>query len=270
MGFILLVGIFSVVRRESAGDSQRLRKRLDEFSFGLENTPTQTVAAVRAMGTNALPILLREVQHDSSRFERAFNRWSQKQNLIRLEVPVDYGRGIAAANAFHALGTQACSAIPILTNLLYDGSNYITAAIALAGVNEESVRHLLAGLASTNERIRLGVTLGLGHARYERDRVVEELINALTDPVQFVRYNAASALGSLQHRPNLSIPPLIESLKDGDPLVRSSAAIALGQFGPKAASALSALEIKTQDPERQVREAAKWAVEKIRSEPEHK
>jgi HEAT repeat protein len=68
----------------------------------------------------------------------------------------------------------------------------------------------------------------------------------------------------------LSLPLLaqeadpVKRLSDADPLVRAEAARELGRQGPKAVAAVPALEAALGDPDREVRRAAAWALERIR------
>ena len=242
---------------------KRLDVWLEEFGLGYENAPPDAIAAIHSLGTNALPFLLKAIQNKKSNWDRILIELSKKQTAVKFDSLVDYSRGVRAACAFRALGSAATSAIPVLTNLLQNGSNHITSAIALAGLGEEGIAPLLQALSSTNSRIRMGAASGLAHAWTRFEQVVPALITALSDREAFVRWTAANTLGVLKINPEVAVPALVATLSDTNHMVRSSAALALGLFGPPATNAVTPLTNLRNDSDPMTRHLAEWALKEI-------
>ncbi len=206
------VGIILLLRpREPVYQGRRLSSGLRDFGAGYENTPTQTIAALQAMGTNVIPFLLKEVRSNRSDLERLLIKLSTKQRFVKFDSHVDYMRGVRAAIALRALGSEARPVIPILINLLSDGSNFIMSAIALAGIGDEGIPHLRHSLNHTNWRIRMAAVMGLGGTKAHSETIVPALIQCLDDSEESVRWEAADSLGRLKKEPARVVPVLIQS-----------------------------------------------------------
>jgi HEAT repeat protein len=77
-----------------------------------------------------------------------------------------------------------------------------------------------------------------------------------------VRRSAAEALGWIGPK---ATPALVAVLKNEDPALRRAASQALGRLGPDAKTAEAALVEAVGDRDRQVQEAAAWALRKVRA-----
>lgn len=76
-----------------------------------------------------------------------------------------------------------------------------------------------------------------------------------------MRYYAAQSLGRFGAEAQAAVPDLVAALKDDSPLVRGGAAYALGEIG--SADGVPALKEVAKDAEKDVREAAAFALKQI-------
>lgn len=123
--------------REPTHGGKKLSVWLDELSalqFPREWDPqTEQVMAVRAIGTNAIPWLLREYRAADSRWQWRGNQLLGKQSLIKYRFPDSHTRLRRATVGFQALGELAEPAIPALMKLVEDKPGYVPSALAGIG-----------------------------------------------------------------------------------------------------------------------------------------
>lgn len=91
-------------------------------------------AAVRTIGTNAVPTLIAWLSHRDSEPEKGLTQWLAKRGLItRDHFSENYYRSKALCG-FRTLGTNSQSALPDLRRLLADPALALEAASALVWV----------------------------------------------------------------------------------------------------------------------------------------
>src|SRR5437588_7191699 len=155
-------------------------KPLSAWLKDLENwdgdTNNAAFVAFHEMGTNSVPALLNVIQSGGPRFQRMMLELNRKQPLVHLPFGTPWHQTIAASRALYAMGTNARSALPVLTNLLFHTNALITSTIALAGIGPEALPSLLSALTNQSYRIRLSAASGLGYERSDLDVVVPALI----------------------------------------------------------------------------------------------
>jgi HEAT repeat protein len=97
---------------------------------------------------------------------------------------------------------------------------------------------------------------------------VQHWLEALKDRDSRLRKRAVEALGAVGTADPAAVPALAEAVRDRDAAVRTAAVLCLLRIGPAARDALPALEeAARKDRDRQVRNYAARALEKIRAEP---
>jgi HEAT repeat protein len=227
--------------------------RLDVKAAGQEltwalNDPSATVRneAARALG------VIGE--------KRAIGALSQ---LLKKEPSWENRMAIVAA--FEALGDRRAG--PVLAEALLKDPDWRVrekAAEALMELEEKRASaQLIQALSDPHEAVRAKAAQALG--KLEDKGAVDKLIEVLGDPHPHVRNCAAGALGQIKSRK--AVKPLIEGLKDEDAGVRKNCAYALGEIeSSKAVDALE--EIAENDPEEEVRTAAREAIKRIEHERE--
>lgn len=256
---IIAAGLVASRRAKESGEPSYQGKTitvwLQEASRSADDREL-TMRAVREMGTNALPFLLREIaQTESPTTSRAS---ATVRGVSALQFTTAADRTRAALLGFEALGPVASPAIPALIEMFRDAdTSYgghdpaFQAGKALIRIGAESFPALIAATTHTNEMIRVHACFTLGYSG--KDPGVEALIGRLKDTSRLVRIRAAIALGYLHARPAVAIPALMASLEDEDSAVRHAAAEALAEFGADAEVAVPALrnalarEAKTAD-----------------------
>jgi hypothetical protein len=111
---------------------KRLSDWLDEPSALGGDPNTAPAAAVRAIGTNAIPWLLSEFKRGGSTLDWRLNELLQKQRLIKYRFPFDQ-RVLRALRGFYTLGPLAEPAIPNLLELVESEPGCIPEALAGIG-----------------------------------------------------------------------------------------------------------------------------------------
>ncbi len=172
--------------------------------------------AVRHMGTNCIPILLRMIRQKDSPTKLWLVAFARKHRLLtkRIHFVPASVRNVEASRAFIALGDTAKDAVPALVKM-YDDN-----------ISAESRCAIEDALAWIGPAAKPAIPL---------------LVKATTNANPRVRASALWALGEVHAEPELCVPCLIQALNDSDDWARLSAAHALGMFGTDAKSAVPAL-----------------------------
>ena len=183
-----------------------------DYSAGADLPETEldgAKQAIRAIGTNALPFLLKWIQQEPPSWHRGAH--TRLPQLLSDNAPAKLlfdGPGYETANAamlaFGILGTNAGPAIPELVALMNATNNQATvnrAMVAMAFMGAPAFLHLAAALSNTNQ---------LGR------RMIPYYIRAM-----------AALVGT-----NVCLPPLKTALQDPDPAVRTAASNALRVLAP--------------------------------------
>jgi len=271
---VLIAGliIWSVPPKEPAYQGRSLSSWLDEW----DNSPwphdrtNPAVLAIRAIGSNAVPILLSRFSRDESTNEIKF--WRFARNYVPDKWNPLYRtttREATAAEAINVLGMEAKSAFPTLTNLFFSRRREkMYAAVGLAGLGHEGIMVLLQALTNQDWTLRFNAAFALGMARSDLDMVIPALIETATTkcskPDDYdVCGKAAYALVRLHVKPELVIPVLSEFLASPDSGLRIWGARLLEGFGPEAKAAVPLLLKARTDVNADVRRDAERALEKI-------
>jgi HEAT repeats len=184
--------------RQPVYQGRTLSQWLKDIDYGRSPaTREQALAAIREMGTNALPGLIADLGHVDSPFRKMLMRAVNIQPWVHVKFRTPNERYVWATLAFEALGPEARPAGPAL-EALFD-SNPIYALHAYAALGPESIPAL--GRALTNEN-------------------------------KWVRWNAASALREFGPQASGTAPLLRLGLQDPDPTVRAQMTKALGAVTP--------------------------------------
>ena len=253
----ILFAVFSVPsrgRKEPVYQGKTLTqwlKRLDDgqaFGISSGSLPSFTreqieaAAAIRAIGTNALPFLLEDIHSHPSEKARwiRFNRkldsltrkhfgWSFSMGDITSEDRVRWG----AAQGLSVLGPLAKPAMPELTRLLFTNyfhSSMKEAAYALAGVGPDALE-VLTNAIHTNEWSGMCAIWALDQHPAVGTNVIPFLISATRSSSEGTACGAIEVLGLFHVDAEHVMPALSNALASPDAAVRDDAARALAQFG---------------------------------------
>jgi len=171
--------------------------------------------AVRHIGTNCIPILLRMIRATDSPLKLRLVALAKKYRIMKISFVPASERNVAASRAFITLGDTAKNAVPALVKIY--GENITTDS-------QSAIGNALAWIGPAAKP------------------AIPVLLRALTNSNAQVRASALWALGDIHGEPQLCVPALIHALGDSDGFARTSAAHALGMFGTEAKSAIPSLE----------------------------
>jgi len=204
-------------------------KRLSVWLEGFDSSYHEASQAIRAMGTNAVPWLIRELRHKDSAFKSRLMQLAGKQSLIKFDDRQTYRRRMRAIAACEALGPAAKRAIPSLTELFNNPKLGVDdrAAFALARMGPEAIPPLTQALTKGRLFAQIFAAAALRVGRFDSEEVVAALVKALNDKHPSVRREAANTLAEMPNRPAVAVPALIELLQDTNADVRMAAARAL-------------------------------------------
>ena len=198
----------------------------------------QAEIAIRTIGTNGVPTLLRLLKAKDSKFKTKFIQFAQKQHVITVKwEPASLKNGQALVG-FSILGPLGKSAVPALLEIYNEHRN---------GPWGQSD-----GIAE--------IFASMGPAAAE---AVPQLSQDTANANLFIRFRAVRALRQIHARPGLAVPALTRALLDQDYGVRTDAALSLGEFGTDATSAVPELIKALGDPSSVVRDQAASALKKI-------
>ena len=232
--------------------------------------------AVRHIGTNGLPILVKWIQETKEppkwkeKMLELFDRISPKSTDRLFEVFA--GRELRdwrAVWGFEILGEEARSAIPDLVRVANSGNKEAASSAirALGYLGKDALPPLL-GLASKNEfkghDASLTVIGQMGYLGTNAHPAVLFFVKNINDRENEVA--AADVLGRLHLESDISVPALAECLESTNGIVRMWGAISLGRFGVDAQAALPALRKALKDPYVSVRNQATNALRLIAPE----
>src|SRR5258708_2430581 len=118
------------------------------------DTNQAAFVAVREIGTNAIPALLKTIQSGDPPFQRLILELNRRQSLVDFPFRETWPQRWAACEALYAMGTNAKPAFAALTNLISDTNTVIYGAVALAGMGPDGIPPLLVALTNQNAFIR--------------------------------------------------------------------------------------------------------------------
>jgi peptidoglycan/xylan/chitin deacetylase (PgdA/CDA1 family) len=254
MGFLLVLlltllaaGLFRSPR-EPMYQGRKLSAWLREAETQLDRDLTAyrtAAAAIRAIGTNALPTLLRQLTTTDPQWKVKVVNWAGDT------IKADWRGSLAAADrqrarlGFQILGPAAHGVVPELAHHLF--SNHPAVADAafqtLADLKAPAaVPALVGALTSSNEFLHLAAVVTLGELRHQAASTLPELEAKLTAPDATLRAAAARAIGQIAVPTENTVSALSQCLSDGNAEVRTAAAQALGFLGTHAEAALPLLQ----------------------------
>jgi HEAT repeat protein len=202
----------------------------------------EAVAAIRKIGTNGIPTLLRMIQAPDSNFRTKLKALMGKQTLIKPNFQDAADIRDTAFWGFEVLRDDAKGAVPELLTLAKkpsgtDGRGHAIGALGHIGPSAKAAVPLLLAIASdATDRDRGAAIYSLGLIRSSAESVVPLLESCLRDPVVFIRTRAASALSKYGDAAQSSVPSLIPLLADPSNHVRQQATNALKHIDPAAAT----------------------------------
>jgi hypothetical protein len=203
-------------------------------------------AAIRQIGTNAVPHLLKMLQTKDSGIKSNAYLLIRKQSFIHPNPRTDIEYHNMALAGFQALGPIAKPAVPALIGLLNDPYHRYGAALCLGRIGPaaiDAVPGLLPWLDEKDVALRYCAANALAGIGRGTPEAVPALLQHLNDTNEFVRGSVELALGKLHAEPELVVPLLIQELQTDLKVMRFSRfrIRALGAFGAEARQAVPIL-----------------------------
>lgn len=244
LGVCAAAVVWAIWRREREPSYQG--RTLSEWITSYDSHPRNQEAAeaIRQIGTNALPSLLKWIQYEEADWRAGLVNWldgwpnGAKDNFLSRLIEGEAGaRARCAVMGFEALGDKAWPAVPDLARIVYQ---------AKSGRTGQNAKYVLANLP--------GDTVLL-------------LAEGLTDKSADTRASIASYLSDLMVfpkesflHPSPAVPLLVKAMNDGDPRVVTAAATSLGRLALQVDLSVPALTNKLCSPVDEIRIAAAQAL----------
>ena len=226
--------------REPEYEGQSLSAYLRSLTYSQVRLERSARDAIRAIGSNAVPHLIKILDARESRFKTWFNELANQYSFIRFRFTPVASRQVQAAMACQELGPTAAPAISSLARLIDDPQLGSWAVAALAEISPQTFPLLTNALNSRWPATRFAA---LGHLRLARPRekAVPSLLVALGSQESHMRGIAAESLGALGLPSPEVVTALAACLDDPDMNVRVIAARSLGWCGGAAADSVPKL-----------------------------
>jgi hypothetical protein len=227
-------------------------------------------AAIRKIGTNAFPHLLKWLQWESgpspSKLPAPVERFMWRNpKLQRLFIPRSRYRPPGSVAAFRLLRTNVNPAtLQELMRLMNTPGASVTQYRAACILSEVALPALLTVLRDPQHPSR-GFAVNAVNVLDDPGPFAEELTYALIACLDDhnTQFGAVCTLVKLNRFPQLSVPALVGCLQSRDMMVRKFAAVGLGNFSADAVVALPALTNLLDDPVELIRQEATNAIGKI-------
>lgn len=227
-------------------NGKRLTVWLENYSLDATDAESRAAdEAVRHLGTNAIPTLLRLLRASDSPVKVRFLALLRKQHLFQIGYPRASLLNGRAAWGFRALGPDAEPAVPALMKIYQQDispfSRVCTVeALGYIGPHAKAAVPLLIS-AVTNVSVRrvdgpsdstIGVHAiqALGRIHEAPEQVLPVLMPQLKDAYAGRRLAAAHALGEYGSDAKVAMTALVGLLGDGDEFVRREAVSAIGRI----------------------------------------
>jgi HEAT repeat protein len=247
----------SLPPREPAYEGKPLSFWVAQYRTNVWVTPNeelgnQAETAIRHIGTNATPVLLRMLSTTESPLRIQLTSRIPKHWLASFHVltvaeyrqQIDRHR-VAGANGFAALGTAATPALPALIALLDhkdERVRYLTVFTlrCLGPAARDALPFLIARLDDPEFEIRDDAVMALGTINAEPECVVPILIKFVEkyrgDRDWILCKDAVGSLATFGAQAKPSVPTLVGLLKSDQVNIRSAATNALKKIDPEAAA----------------------------------
>lgn len=265
LGLLVVLVIYrtALTPTEPEYKGRKLTHWLADLRSGDPEIHTNGVVAIRQIGTNAIPFLVRMLHAKDSRLKVKCIDLAARQRWMKINYRFDFERRDDALRGLGALGPEAREAIPEISKLLNRGEDAQMAAHTLHQIGADAVPALKSGLNSTNERVRSEAAGFLALQKGSSDDAVPSLIKALKDPDSIVKSKAVRGLSRFPDQADTIVPALISCLDDSDATFRGNVARALVSFGDKAKPAIPKLLKMVESGDYHETEAATRALLKL-------
>jgi len=188
--------------------------------------------AIRAIGTNALPVLIKILRAKDSSLKHALSDLSEQYPFLPLQLTRAEARHGSALQGCRILGPLAGPAIPQIMPFL-EGNRAVEAVKVLTTIGPDTIQSLKSALTSESEAARLSAIATLGTIARQSNEVVPLLIARLDEPNDPIRMTTAWALGRFGVEARMALPKLSAMTNDSCYSVREQAVRAIQRIDPE-------------------------------------
>lgn len=258
-GFLAIAaGIAVVVQTRSVSHGGRSAESwVEQLSSESETDRDEARRALRAMGTNAIPILVDRLKYQDSPVRSNVAELLRNNPVQPVELLHAGEYHKQAYRGLDAISEIGAPAIPELMKLLDRPDVAHLAAAALTTLDDSVIPSLLVASTNADPRVRIRVMHNLGSRRIWKDGVIEAIINGANDTNTDVRAAAVYALRNIPAADRQRIAPALgRLLRDEDPNVRRIALTQLADSPLEARPFVPSVVALLDDTDLSVRNAA--------------
>jgi len=234
----------------------------DDWPLAKAGQNPEAAEAVRRIGSAGFPYLLNALTNTDPAWKM---KLAQVLGPLRNRIPMHTSARPRrnAVVAFVALGAQAESVTPELTQALYDDRSCKAAAVALSAVGPRGWTALTQAINSTNEWSAIYAVWALAQRRATVPGTLEALEAATTNRAGTVSAIASWALGKIGQDKEHVIPFLMTTLGSTNAQARFGAMYGIGWFGTNALCAAPLLQEALRDRDVTIRDGATASLKQI-------
>lgn len=255
---LLLVVVAASRNSEPRYKNHSLSYWLDRLAY--TDTEDEAQEAIRAIGTNAYPFLIKRLLAKDTKLERFLHR-KAPSIWWRNSTGAKYSQ---AAVAFGVLGSQMKPWVPELIQWLTNGVSGTDAALAQLG--ETALPEVTSTLTNENWRLRAAAAGCLMIFQCDTHSTIPALAHALNDPNQDVAEAAAGSL-AFKHPDSEVLRSLVTNPDPSRNYLRLAAISCLGVRGTNSLAARDALLKAKESDDADVSASATWALGQIGGQP---
>jgi HEAT repeat protein len=256
-----LLIFFATRANEPTYGGQSLSYWLERLWHSDDKVRLEAEAAIRSMGTNAVPHLIRMLPERDAAWRIEFSQTWDRAGPLLLR-----SRSRLAAHGLGIIGPSAREAVPFLiqnmTNHPGSASSPSPYEMALGDIGAASIRPLMQVLSHPDPYLQTCAWSALRGLGTNLIPVVPELITILNSSDADTRAKATYLLGYVSGDAR-TISALTQCLNDNHETVRFIAVQSLSWHGPNAKAALPALLQALIDKDTNVQTAARIAISDI-------
>jgi hypothetical protein len=214
----------------------------------------QAIAAIRQIGTNALPVALKLCSAKDSWLKAQLETWVDRYNRgvcpnephFQIRISSAFEKHFEGVNIILALGPAAKSAIPDLLRLLQSRNRGIAedVMLALPSAGTNAIPPLTELLNSANEDVRIRAAIVLGYFKSQGRAAIPMLLQCLENPRLnlVLRIRAIHALGEIKEGASEVVPVVVRHIQtENNSLLLPNYLSVLRDFGTNAKAAVPVL-----------------------------
>ncbi|MDB6067029.1 MAG: HEAT-like repeat protein [Pedosphaera sp.] len=198
--------------------------------------------AIRSIGTNAIPTLLRRIRAKDSASTLWLVSLAEKQRVFKVKFRYAWILHVEGKNGFRALGAGGKDAVPELIRIFeQDHSTESREDVAevlnrIGSAAELAVPALVLSLGDTKSHYRVPVIQALREIHARPEIVLPAMVKCASDQNTDVRVQAILTMGAFGSDSRQAVPDLVKLLSDSNYYIRDVAKAVLLGIDPEAAA----------------------------------